>query len=43
MATSFIKYERFETTVPKAKELRPVVERLIFALVFVLVTPLRWR
>jgi large subunit ribosomal protein L17 len=29
MATSFIKYERFETTVPKAKELRPVVERLI--------------
>ena len=29
MATSFLKYERFETTVPKAKELRPVVERLI--------------
>jgi len=29
MATSFIKFERFETTVPKAKELRPVVERLI--------------
>lgn len=29
MATSFFKYERFETTVPKAKELRPVVERLI--------------
>lgn len=29
MATSFIKHERFETTVPKAKELRPVVERLI--------------
>jgi large subunit ribosomal protein L17 len=29
MATSFFKYERFETTVPKAKELRPVVERLV--------------
>lgn len=29
MATSFIKFGRFETTVPKAKELRPVVERLI--------------
>lgn len=29
MATSFIKYEHFETTVQKAKELRPVVERLI--------------
>jgi large subunit ribosomal protein L17 len=29
MATSFLKFERFETTVPKAKELRPVVERLI--------------
>jgi large subunit ribosomal protein L17 len=29
MATSFLKHERFETTVPKAKELRPVVERLI--------------
>lgn len=29
MATSFLKYERFETTVPKAKELRPIVERLI--------------
>jgi large subunit ribosomal protein L17 len=29
LATSFIKYERFETTVQKAKELRPVVERLI--------------
>ena len=29
MATSFIKFERFETTVQKAKELRPVVERLI--------------
>jgi large subunit ribosomal protein L17 len=29
LATSFIKYERFETTVEKAKELRPVVERLI--------------
>jgi len=29
MATSFIKYESFETTIEKAKELRPVVERLI--------------
>jgi len=29
LATSFFKYESFETTVPKAKELRPVVERLI--------------
>jgi len=29
MATSLLKFERFETTVPKAKELRPVVERLI--------------
>jgi len=29
MATSFIKHEHFETTVQKAKELRPVVERLI--------------
>jgi large subunit ribosomal protein L17 len=29
MATSFLKFESFETTVPKAKELRPVVERLI--------------
>lgn len=29
MATSLIKYEHFETTVQKAKELRPVVERLI--------------
>ncbi len=29
LATSFIKYERFETTVEKAKEIRPVVERLI--------------
>ena len=29
MATSFFKHERFETTVPKAKELRPVVEKLV--------------
>lgn len=29
LATSFFKYEKFETTVQKAKELRPVVERLI--------------
>jgi large subunit ribosomal protein L17 len=29
MATTFIKQERFETTVEKAKELRPIVERLI--------------
>ena len=29
LATSFFKYESFETTVPKAKELRPVVERLV--------------
>ncbi len=29
LATSFLKYERFETTVEKAKELRPVVERII--------------
>lgn len=29
MATSLIKFERFETTVQKAKEIRPVVERLI--------------
>ena len=29
MATSFFKYERFETTVPKAKELRPIVEKLV--------------
>jgi large subunit ribosomal protein L17 len=29
LATSFIKHERFETTVQKAKELKPVVERLI--------------
>ena len=29
LATSFFTYESFETTVPKAKELRPVVERLI--------------
>jgi large subunit ribosomal protein L17 len=29
LATSFLKYERFETTVQKAKEIRPVVERLI--------------
>jgi len=29
MATSFLQAESFETTVPKAKELRPVVERLI--------------
>ncbi len=29
MATSFFLVESFETTVPKAKELRPVVERLI--------------
>lgn len=29
LATSFIKYEKFETTVQKAKELRPVVEKLI--------------
>lgn len=29
LATSFFKYESFETTVPKAKELRPVVERII--------------
>ena len=29
LATSFFKHERFETTVPKAKELRPVVERLV--------------
>jgi large subunit ribosomal protein L17 len=29
LATSFIKHERFETTVQKAKELRPVVEKLI--------------
>jgi large subunit ribosomal protein L17 len=29
MATSFIKWEHFQTTVQKAKELRPVVEKLI--------------
>jgi large subunit ribosomal protein L17 len=29
MATSFIRFEHFETTIQKAKELRPVVERLI--------------
>jgi len=29
LATSFIKHERYETTVQKAKEIRPVVERLI--------------
>lgn len=29
MATSFLQVESFETTVPKAKELRPIVERLI--------------
>jgi large subunit ribosomal protein L17 len=29
MATSFIRYEHFETTVQKAKELRPIVERLV--------------
>lgn len=29
LATSFFKHERFETTVEKAKELRPVVEKLI--------------
>lgn len=29
MATSFFQVESFETTVPKAKELRPIVERLI--------------
>ena len=29
MATSFFQAESVETTVPKAKELRPVVERLI--------------
>jgi large subunit ribosomal protein L17 len=29
MATALIKHEQITTTVPKAKELRPVVERLI--------------
>lgn len=29
LATSFFKYEKFETTVEKAKDLRPLVERLI--------------
>jgi large subunit ribosomal protein L17 len=29
LATSFFRHESFETTVPKAKELRPVVERLV--------------
>lgn len=29
MATSLLKHERFETTLPKAKEVRPVVESLI--------------
>jgi large subunit ribosomal protein L17 len=29
MATSLIQYEKFETTVEKAKELRPLVERLV--------------
>lgn len=29
LATSFFKYEKFETTVEKAKELRPIVEKLI--------------
>jgi len=29
LATSFIREERFETTVQKAKELRPIVEKLI--------------
>jgi large subunit ribosomal protein L17 len=29
LATSFFKYEKFETTVEKAKELRPLVEKLI--------------
>jgi len=29
MATSFFEVESFETTLPKAKELRPIVERLI--------------
>ena len=26
MATEFFRYERIETTLPKAKELRPIVE-----------------
>ncbi len=29
LATSFFKHEKFETTVEKAKELRPLVEKLI--------------
>ena len=29
LATSFFKHEKFETTVEKAKDLRPLVERLI--------------
>ena len=29
MLNSLIKYEQIKTTLPKAKELRPVVERLI--------------
>ena len=29
MVTSLIKYDRIETTLPKAKELRPYVERII--------------
>lgn len=29
MATSLIKHEKFETTIEKAKEIRPVVEKLI--------------
>ena len=29
MATDFFRYERIQTTLPKAKELRPVVEKLI--------------
>ena len=29
LATSFLKHEKFETTVEKAKELRPLVEKLI--------------
>ncbi|MBA3296123.1 MAG: hypothetical protein H0U19_04245, partial [Acidobacteria bacterium] len=28
-ATELLRYERLETTVPKAKELRPFVERII--------------
>ena len=29
LATSFFRHEKFETTVEKAKELRPIVEKLI--------------